>query len=320
VVDNGSTDGTPDYLREQESAGHLTAILNQENLGFAKASNQGGRAAAGEFLVFLNNDTEVTGGWLQELCRCAGLDDRIGAVGAKLLYPDDTVQHAGVVFNHKKMIYHIYRYLHKDHPAVNKEREFQVLTAACLLVKKEAFFSLGAFDEEFQNGFEDVDLCLKLKQSGYRLIYTPRAQVYHLESQSKGRFDHDQENAHLLSKRWLDVICADDQTYFGQDGIVATTSLAPDGSIRTVMQDSNDNFFWRQARRLAAAGRGPEAGNYYLEALRFNPFDTRLPIISDELAGLLEDLGKFQEAASLRKEVSQFLQNSRPVVETNKER
>ena len=266
VVDNGSSDGTPSYLREQESAGCLTAVLNQENLGFAKASNQGARAAAGEFLVFLNNDTVVTPGWLLELCRSARQDCRIGAVGAKLLYPDDTIQHAGVAFNSDKKVYHIYRHLHKDHPAVNKERKFQVLSAACLLVRSAVFLALGLFDEGFQNGFEDVDLCLRLGQNGYRLIYTPLAQVYHLESQTKGRFDHEQENTCLLYNRWRHAFRADDQSYYHEDGIEMTTYRDLDGAPGIVLHDSNDNPFWQEARRSGrsrppcrSGGRLPES-------------------------------------------------------------
>ncbi len=306
VVDNGSSDGTPDYLREQEAAGHLTAILNQENLGFARASNQGARAAAGHYLVFLNNDTVATPGWLRALCRCAGEDDRIAAVGAKLLYPDDSVQHAGVVFNANKKIYHIYKNLHKDHPAVNKKRAFQVLTAACLLVKREAFLNAGFFDEHYRNGYEDVDLCLKLGKSGYRLIFEPRALVYHLESRTKGRFDCERENSSLLSERWQDAIHPDDQSYYREDGIEVTVYRTPEGSRTAIMQDRNDNVFWSQARDLAAAGRPQEAEKYYQKALRFNPFDSRLPAIAQELAALLDNLGKFQEAAALREKISQM--------------
>lgn len=300
VVDNGSSDGTPAYLKERQAAGFLTAILNPHNLGFAKACNQGARAAAGGFLVFLNNDTVVTPGWMQELCRLAREDPTLGAVGAKLLYPDDTVQHAGVVFNGSGKVYHIYRHLHKDHPAVNKEREFQVLTAACLLVKREAFFKVGLFDEDFVNGYEDVDLCLKLRQQGYRLLYNPRAVVYHLESQTAGRFDHEKENARRLSQRWREMIQPDDQVYYQQDGIKMTVYREPDGTTTAVMEDSNDNPFWAQARTLASQGRRPEALSCYLKALKFNPFDRRIAVIAEEMAELLEASGKFEEAAILR--------------------
>ncbi|MFZ2089019.1 MAG: glycosyltransferase, partial [Desulfobaccales bacterium] len=305
AVDNGSSDGTPDYLREQQAAGRLTAILNPENLGFARASNQGARAAAGHYLVFLNNDTVVTAGWLRELCRGAEEDPGVAAVGAKLIYPDNTVQHAGAVFNTNKKIYHIYKYLHKDHPAVNKKREFQVLTAACLLVKREAFWAVGLFDEHFQNGYEDVDLCLKLRKRGQRLIYEPRAQVYHLESQSKGRFDNERENSSLLTERWKDAIQPDDQTFYREDGIEVTTYRTPEGSLTAIMQDPHDNIFLTQAQTLAAGGHTLEAEKFYREALRFNPFDSRLPVIAQELADLLENLGKPQEAALLREKVAQ---------------
>lgn len=130
----------------------------------------------------LNNDTLVTDGWLNALMEPVAKDDNLAVVGAKLLYPNDLVQHAGVVFNQKGKVYHLYRYFHRDHPAVNKTREFQVVTSACLLIRTQVFMQVGLFDENFRNGFEDVDLCLRARQSGYRLLYNPDCVVYHLES------------------------------------------------------------------------------------------------------------------------------------------
>ena len=195
VVDNGSTDCTTEFLYQEQTAGRLRAVFNKQNLGFAKACNQGARAARGDYLVFLNNDTIVTQDWLEELINCAKKDGSIAIVGAKLLFPDDTVQHAGAVFNNYKKVYHIYRNFHKDHPAVNKEREFQTITAACMLIKKDLFFKAGLFEEGYQNGFEDVDLCLTIKRLGYKIFYTPKSVVYHLESKTPGRFRSHRKHA-----------------------------------------------------------------------------------------------------------------------------
>ena len=121
VVDNASTDGTGDYLLQEESAGRLKVIFNKENLGFAKACNQGARIAGGKYLIFLNNDTVPQPGWLEEMVQLAESDESIGIVGSKLLFPDGTIQHAGVVVSASKLPYHIYRGCPGDLPAANQQ-------------------------------------------------------------------------------------------------------------------------------------------------------------------------------------------------------
>jgi GT2 family glycosyltransferase/glycosyltransferase involved in cell wall biosynthesis len=307
AVDNGSTDGTRDFLQRNEYARVLKPILNETNLGFARASNQGARAAQGDFLVFLNNDTQVTPGWLTELAAAAARSSRTAAVGAKLLYPDDTVQHAGVVFNSEKKVFHIYKHFHRDHPAVNKERSFQSLTAACLLVKRDVFFEVGLFDERFINGFEDVDLCLKMGSKGLALLYNPRSVVFHLESKTPGRHAKERENAELLAARWLPRILPDAEAYYAADGIIVHYIRQANGELTAVMFDRNANPFWEEAARLKAAGEPEAACEQYLHALLFNPYDSRKWTIGAELADLLERLGRPQDAAFHRACLAQLL-------------
>jgi GT2 family glycosyltransferase len=295
VVDNGSTDGTPDFLRHLEELGQIRGILNPRNLGFAKACNQGAWAARREFLLFLNNDTVVTPGWLEELVRSAREHPQAAAVGAKLLYPDDTVQHAGVVISAEKKFFHIYQRVHKDHPAVNKERTFQSLTAACLLVRREPFFRMGGFDEKFHNGWEDVDLCLRFVQQGFQLWYNPRAVVYHLESKTPGRFDREAENSRLLISRWSQALVPDAEHYFHEDGI-SLERVKVKGELVAIMHDRNVNPFWDEARRLKNQGRLQEARDKYRQAWNFNPYDVRRRAIGLEWAEVLERLGERQEA------------------------
>jgi GT2 family glycosyltransferase/Tfp pilus assembly protein PilF len=300
VVDNGSTDGTREYLNNMEAAGGVRVIANPTNLGFAKASNQGAQAARGDYLVFLNNDTIVQPGWLEELIACSRKYDKIGAVGAKLLFPDDTVQHAGVAFNERKLVYHIYQHYDRDHPAVNKEREFQAVTAACMLMKKEVFFEVGAFDEGYLNGFEDVDLCFKLREQGYKIVYTPRPVVYHLESKTPGRHDRNSENSRLLRSKWSDRIIGDDHKYYEEDGIIIEI-LDRQGNVATIQaHDSNDNPFWREGARYREAGLLDQAEASYLRAVRFNPFDPRKLEIARELAELYESRDKQGKIRALR--------------------
>ncbi|MHB8066844.1 MAG: glycosyltransferase [Desulfobaccales bacterium] len=304
LVDNGSSDGTKDYLKKMETAGWVRVITNRTNLGFARASNQGADAALGEFLVFLNNDTIVQTGWLKELVACARKNDKIAAVGAKLLFPDNTIQHAGVAFSGSKLVYHIYQYYDKDHPAVNKEREFQVVTAACVLIKKDLFFAVGAFDEGYRNGFEDVDLCFKLRDQGYNIVYNPRAVVYHLESKTPGRHDRDTENSRLFKSKWDDKIICDDTKYYEEDGITIEV-LDRQGNVVTILaHDHNDNPFWLDAVRYRQEGILDQAEACYLRAMRFNPFDSRRIDIARELADLYETQGKHSQSQKLHQAVS----------------
>ena len=152
IIDNGSTDGTVDFLRCLE--GDVKIIQNSQNLGFSKANNQGAKVAKGKYLVFLNNDTIALQGWLSEMINVIENDSQVGIVGSKLLYPDGTIQHAGVVMDDS--IYHIYEGLPSNHFAVNKLREFPYVTGACLLIPRNLFSGLKGFDEGYLNGFEDI--------------------------------------------------------------------------------------------------------------------------------------------------------------------
>lgn len=202
VVDNHSTDGTAEFLRQL--SGDVRIIRNEANLGFAKACNQGARAARGKYLVFLNNDTIPQQNWLAPLVQEVEEHPEVGVVGSKLLYPDGTIQHAGVVFSRDGAPYHIYQKMPADWPAVNRRREFQAVTGACLLMRRGLFEAVGGFDEKFINGFEDVDLCLKVRERGKQVIYQPRSVLFHLESQTPGRHANESDNFRHLRERWKD--------------------------------------------------------------------------------------------------------------------
>src|SRR5215218_4719680 len=156
VVDDASSDSTSRVLADYE--GRVRVVRNERNLGFAGACNNGAANASGEWLAFLNNDTVPQPGWLDALLRYASGHAGIGVVGAKLLFPNGRIQHAGVVFAKNKAPHHIYAGFRADHPAVDKSRAFQVVTAACALIRRELFEDAGAFDTAFVNGYEDVDL------------------------------------------------------------------------------------------------------------------------------------------------------------------
>jgi GT2 family glycosyltransferase len=178
VFDNGSTDDTAKLLEAMQLEYPALKVVSAErNLGFSPACNQGAQAANGQFLLFLNNDTEVTSGWLDILLEPFS-DPTIGVTGPKLLYPkDELINHCGYVYNRQVGgFYGIYHQFPADHPAVNRRRQFQALLGACILVRAGEFWEVGGFSDF---GLEDIDLCLKLRARGLGVLYVPTAVVYH---------------------------------------------------------------------------------------------------------------------------------------------
>ncbi len=224
VVDDNSGDGSAEYLKSQKD---IKSFINSENLGFAKNCNRGARESNGDIFLFLNNDTEVHTGWMEAIESVFEKDKQIAAVGVKLLFPDGIIQHAGVVISPDKTPRHIYYQAPADSPSVNKEREFQVVTAACVAIRREVFEKVSGFDEAFKNGLEDVDLCLKIKGLGYKIMYTPKAVVTHHESIAPGRFKHNQHNADLYMSRWKEAV-SDEHKYYREDGKSALWILGQD--------------------------------------------------------------------------------------------
>ena len=218
VVDDASTDETPQLLEDFST--RIKTITHSLNQGFATSCNHGAAVAGGEFLVFLNNDTVPAAGWLEALVQYADLHPAASVIAAKLLYPDDTVQHAGVVICQDRYPRHIYAGFPAEHPAVNKSRQFQVVTAACMLVRRSAFGQAGGFDTAFRNGFEDVDFCLRLQQMGHQVHYCAESVVQHLESVSPDRFKHAGANVALYRERWFDRVRPDDVQYYLEDGLL----------------------------------------------------------------------------------------------------
>ncbi len=227
VVDNGSKDESLAFLKTQEAFFDLQVIKNTQNHSFSKANNQGAQASRGTYLVFMNNDIEVTHGWLDELLKTAQ-DSKTGAVGAKLVYPDipdDTInrgksyllQHTGIGFHEDafegRPFFRPYNIANGRQPFASppvKEENSQRLavTAAALLVKKQLFVKVQGFDEGYQYGYEDVDLCLKIHRLGYVNTYCPRALLFHYEfgtqttSAPKAVVKRRRGNMGLFQSKW----------------------------------------------------------------------------------------------------------------------
>jgi len=216
AIDNGSSDGTGRYLNTF-AAEHPKAILriisNAENLGFARACNQGAKRADGSFLVFLNNDTIVHDGWSRALLDEMSSQPETGVVGARLLNADGTIQHAGVAIGGNRIPYHIHRGLEKDHSLVSHRRRLRIVTGACMAVRREQFLELGGFDEAYINGHEDVDLCLRYDAAEWHVVYRPDCVVTHFEESSQGRLDHCQANTKRTFFKWGRTLRQDDFNY-----------------------------------------------------------------------------------------------------------
>lgn len=242
LVDNASTDGTAAFLNQIANSSlspfcsQIKIISNSTNLGFAKANNQAAQIATGDYLLFLNNDTEVQPGWLYTLINILQKRPRAAIAGSRLLYPDYSLQHAGVAFD-RMAVQHLYQHFSSDFPPALSENSLQAVTAACMLVKKEIFTALGGFDEEFINCFEDTDLCLKCIKAGYEVIYQPDSVVIHHESKSKGRKDHETAAGNLLGSRWSSFIKSDANSLLLSAGLAYKKDAA--GNILDYCQPAN---------------------------------------------------------------------------------
>lgn len=204
VVDNGSRDPAAlDYL---SSAPADRVIRLDIPFNYSRLNNTAANEASGEYLVFLNDDTAViTPDWIEEMLQHA-LRAQTGAVGAKLLYPNGRIQHAGVVLGLGGVAGHPYR----GRPGstggyfsnLTDIRDLSAVTAACMMVRRGLFLEAGGFDEDnLAVAFNDVDLCLRLMQKGYYNVFTPHALLYHHESVSRGHALNPAEVYYMI-KRW----------------------------------------------------------------------------------------------------------------------
>jgi GT2 family glycosyltransferase len=216
LLDNGSKEfAALEIFKEwqRREPRRLKVVPYDVPFNFSQVNNYAVRTAAtGEILLFLNNDTEiVSGDWLTAMVEQAQRSS-IGAVGAKLLYGDDRVQHAGVVLGIGGIAGHAFRFYAKDHlgyyNALQMVVNYSAVTGACAMMRRAVFDEVGGFDETLAVAYNDVDLCLRIRERGYRIVYLPHVVVYHYESQSRGfdltpdKIARDGREQAIMDARW----------------------------------------------------------------------------------------------------------------------
>jgi len=188
VVDNASTDGSAEMVRRCYP--EVKLIENEKNVGFARANNQGIPRAVGRYVLLLNPDTEVRPEALETLIRFLEKNEEVGAAGARILNPDETLQHscypAPTLFNEWLHLFHLDRQRRHGMETwdVVEPREVDVLLGACIMVRREALNDVGLLDENFFMYSEEVDFCRRLQKKGWSLYWVPQAEVVHYGGQS----------------------------------------------------------------------------------------------------------------------------------------
>ncbi len=243
VIENNSVDAeTFEYYEYLNTLSNVSVVKWDSGFNYAAINNFGAGFAKGEYLLLLNNDTEVINSdWLEELLMYGQRPD-VGAVGAKLYYPDDTVQHAGVVIG-----LGAHRAAGHSHYGVSKEnlgymgrlyyaQDVSAVTGACLLVRKALFDELNGLDERFTVAFNDVDFCLRIREKGLLVVFNPYAELTHYESRSRG-FENTEEKrirfeneVRMFRERYRELLESGDPYYnrnFSLDSADFTVQIAP---------------------------------------------------------------------------------------------
>ncbi len=227
IIENNSTeDATFAYYKTLENQEKVKVVTYEGEFNYSKINNFGAKHASGEYLLLLNNDTQViTMNWLEAMLMYAQRSD-VGAVGAKLYYGDHTIQHAGIVLGlgaHRTAGHTHYKINHDNLGYMGRlcyAQNVSAVTGACLMVRRSLFEEIGGLDESFKIALNDVDFCLRLRENGYVNVFTPFAELYHFESASRGIDIQDEakakryeEEAEHFRNKWKVVLEKGDPYY-----------------------------------------------------------------------------------------------------------
>ncbi len=213
IVENNSRElKTFEYYRELERDRRIRVVTYEagKEFNYPAINNFGAAAAKGEYLLLLNNDIEViTPDWMEQMLMFAQRKD-VGAVGAMLYYPDDTVQHAGVIIGVGGVAGHAHKYAPRGSSGyvsrLSIAQNLSAVTAACMLMRKDVWDQVGGLDVNYAVAFNDVDLCMRIRKAGYLIVWTPYAEMYHYESKSRGDEDSIEKQTRFQGEidRFLD--------------------------------------------------------------------------------------------------------------------
>lgn len=227
IVENNSTEReTFEYYDKIQKKDNIQVKIYevQGEFNYSAINNFGVKYANGEHILLLNNDIEIiSDSWLEEMLMFSQRED-VGAVGAKLYYPNNTIQHAGVILGIGGVAGHSHKYFDRSAPGYMSrcfiQQDLSAVTAACLMMKKSVFEQVNGLDEEnFKVAFNDVDLCMKIRKAGYLIVWTPYAEAYHYESISRGMEDTPEKQirfkreAEAFMEKWKKELEAGDPYY-----------------------------------------------------------------------------------------------------------
>lgn len=208
VVDNGSVDDSKEYLKEEKIMGRkIILIENKENLGFAKANNQGIKKARGEYILLLNNDTVTTPDFLRILLEKISKDSLIAVVQPKIIfYGTRRLQSGGAFFSPPGFLYYFGYGQDPKHPRYNKQMEIFSANGACMMIKKSVIDEIGLFDNDFFAYYEETDFCHRVWLAGYEVMYEPTAVVFHKGSQTSRKMNSEFVIFHSFKNKLMSSI------------------------------------------------------------------------------------------------------------------